>query len=218
MFLAFFWISVWVASTCSTSDVPMPCASAPKAPCVEVWLSPQTMVMPGRVKPCSGPMMWTMPWRLSCSSKYSTPKSRGVLGQRLDLDAAFRVVDAAASGRWSARCGRRRPASSPGARTLRPVSAGLRRPAGSSPRARGGGRYRGGRCRPSLSVDDMVVPDLVVERARRHGRVILSIVPEAGASLIPSPLQEKCRLVRRAGPGALFSSRAGAATVAPHRA
>ena len=36
MFLAFFWISVWVASTCSTSLVPMPCASAPKAPWVEV--------------------------------------------------------------------------------------------------------------------------------------------------------------------------------------
>ena len=34
----------------------MPCASAPKAPCVEVWLSPQTMVVPGSVKPCSGPI------------------------------------------------------------------------------------------------------------------------------------------------------------------
>ena len=53
--------SVWVASTCSTSDVPMPKASAPKAPCVEVWLSPQTTVVPGNVKPCSGPMMWTIP-------------------------------------------------------------------------------------------------------------------------------------------------------------
>ena len=41
----------------------MPKASAPKAPCVAVWLSPHTIVMPGRVKPCSGPMMWTMPWR-----------------------------------------------------------------------------------------------------------------------------------------------------------
>ena len=61
MFLAFFWISVCVASTCSTSEVPMPCASAPNAPCVEVWLSPQTMVVPGSVKPCSGPMTWTMP-------------------------------------------------------------------------------------------------------------------------------------------------------------
>jgi len=54
--------SVWVASTCSTSLVPMPNASAPNAPWVEVWLSPQTMVMPGSVRPCSGPITWTMPW------------------------------------------------------------------------------------------------------------------------------------------------------------
>ena len=59
------WGSVWVASTCSTSLVPMPKASAPKAPWVEVWLSPQTMVMPGWVKPSSGPMTWTMPWLAS---------------------------------------------------------------------------------------------------------------------------------------------------------
>ena len=39
--------SVWVASTCSTSEVPMPKAMAPKAPCVEVWESPQTTVSPG---------------------------------------------------------------------------------------------------------------------------------------------------------------------------
>ena len=76
MFLALAWISVWVASTCSTSDVPMPWASAPKAPCVEVWLSPHTTVVPGSVKPCSGPMMWTIPWRGSNWSKYSMPKSR----------------------------------------------------------------------------------------------------------------------------------------------
>ena len=56
------WGRVWVASTCSTSLVPIPKASAPKAPCVEVWLSPHTIVMPGRVRPCSGPMTWTMPW------------------------------------------------------------------------------------------------------------------------------------------------------------
>ena len=40
-----------VASTCPTSLVPMPKASAPNAPWVEVWLSPQTMVMPGWVSP-----------------------------------------------------------------------------------------------------------------------------------------------------------------------
>jgi hypothetical protein len=54
--------SVWVASTCSTSLVPIPKARAPKAPWVEVWLSPHTMVMPGWVRPCSGPMTCTMPW------------------------------------------------------------------------------------------------------------------------------------------------------------
>ena len=69
MFRAGFWISVCVASTCSTSEVPMPKASAPKAPWVEVWLSPQTIVMPGSVMPCSGPMMWTMPWRMSSIAK-----------------------------------------------------------------------------------------------------------------------------------------------------
>jgi hypothetical protein len=26
-----------------------------------VWLSPQTIVVPGSEKPCSGPMTWTMP-------------------------------------------------------------------------------------------------------------------------------------------------------------
>src|ERR1700754_4005194 len=35
-FFAFFASSVCVASTCSTSLVPMPCASAPNAPCVGV--------------------------------------------------------------------------------------------------------------------------------------------------------------------------------------
>ncbi len=51
------WGRVWVAMTCSTSLVPMPKASAPKAPWVEVWESPQTMVMPGLVAPSSGPIM-----------------------------------------------------------------------------------------------------------------------------------------------------------------
>ena len=38
---------VWVAKTCSTSEVPIPKASAPKAPCVDVCESPQTIVIPG---------------------------------------------------------------------------------------------------------------------------------------------------------------------------
>lgn len=52
------WRIVWVARTCSTSEVPIPNASAPKAPCVDVCESPHTIVAPGRVKPCSGPMTW----------------------------------------------------------------------------------------------------------------------------------------------------------------
>ncbi len=41
--------SVWVARTCSTSEVPIPNASAPNAPCVEVCESPQTITSPGCV-------------------------------------------------------------------------------------------------------------------------------------------------------------------------
>ncbi len=47
---------VCVARTCSTSEVPMPNANAPKAPWVAVWESPQTIVEPGSVNPCSGPI------------------------------------------------------------------------------------------------------------------------------------------------------------------
>ncbi len=52
---------VWVASTSRTWVVPMPKAIAPKAPWVAVWESPQAMVVPGWVMPCSGPTTWTMP-------------------------------------------------------------------------------------------------------------------------------------------------------------
>ncbi len=40
----------------------MPNATAPNAPCVDVWLSPHAIVIPGCVRPSSGPMTWTMPW------------------------------------------------------------------------------------------------------------------------------------------------------------
>ena len=64
------------ASTSRTCDVPMPKATAPNAPCVEVCESPQAMVMPGCVSPSSGPMTCTMPW-LPCDRSHSgMPKSR----------------------------------------------------------------------------------------------------------------------------------------------
>ena len=68
-----------VASTWPTSVVPMPKARAPNAPCVLVWLSPQTMVLPGCVAPSSGPITCTMP-RLS-------------LAMSMQLDAELGAVD-----------------------------------------------------------------------------------------------------------------------------
>ena len=54
------------ASTSRTCDVPMPKATAPNAPCVDVWLSPQAIVIPGCVNPSSGPITWTIPcWPLA---------------------------------------------------------------------------------------------------------------------------------------------------------
>ena len=75
MFFAGCCSSVCVAITCSTSDVPMPNASAPSAPCVEVCESPQTIVVPGSDSPSSGPMMCTMPCRTSRIGMYGTPNS-----------------------------------------------------------------------------------------------------------------------------------------------
>ncbi len=67
--------SVWVASTCSTWLVPMPNASAPKAPWVEVWESPHTTVMPGWVRPSCGPTTCTTPCSTSPSEWIRTPNS-----------------------------------------------------------------------------------------------------------------------------------------------
>ena len=99
----------------------MPKASAPKAPWVEVWLSPQTMVMPGSVKPCSGPMMWTMPWRMSSTSNSGTPNSRqfrcSVSTWMRDCSSAMPLERSVVGTLWS---GTASVAS--GRRTLRPVS------------------------------------------------------------------------------------------------
>ena len=79
MVLGLACISVWVASTCSTSEVPMPKAMEPKAPWVEVWESPQTIVIPGWVSPSCGPTTWTMPWSTSPSGCRRTPNSAAFL-------------------------------------------------------------------------------------------------------------------------------------------
>ena len=64
---------VCVASTCATSVAPIPNASAPSAPCVDVWLSPHTISIPGRDSPCSGATTCTMPWRASSRPNIGMP-------------------------------------------------------------------------------------------------------------------------------------------------
>ena len=54
----------------------MPNAIAPSAPCVEVWLSPHAIVMPGCVSPSSGPITWTMPWLSLSGAHRRMPASR----------------------------------------------------------------------------------------------------------------------------------------------
>ena len=155
-------------------EVPMPKASAPNAPWVEVWLSPQTMVVPGRVQPCSGPMMCTMPWRISSMGKYSTPKSRGILFQGFDLlrdsGSVMPLSRSLVGTLWSATA-----RVSSGRRTLRPVSAqafeGL-----------GAGHFmhqmpvdiEDGRLARRV-VHQMRVPDLVVQRLG-HGCLTIVIL------------------------------------------
>ena len=75
IFLSFLTFKLWVARTCSTSDVPIPIARQPKAPWVEVCESPQTILIPGSVKPNSGPITWTMPWLFELILNCFIPKS-----------------------------------------------------------------------------------------------------------------------------------------------
>ncbi len=125
------WTRHWVASTCSTSLVPMPKASAPKAPWVAVWLSPQTMVIPGWVTPSSGPMTWTMPWR-SDPSEYSGMPNSSQLRSRVctctrlsssrmraatgvpSVGTLWSAVASVRSGRRTERPARRRPSKACG--------------------------------------------------------------------------------------------------------
>ena len=160
--------------------VPMPNASAPNAPCVLVWLSPQTIVMPGSVRPSSGPMTWTMPWRPLLKSKSGTPKAAALLRSASTCARASGSAIGRCRGRRSARCDRRWQTSDlAGARDGR-SAAGLRTPAATSLRERGADRCRSGcgrrrararRARPRLCraafvgpLDGMVRMPPVVER------------------------------------------------------
>ena len=114
-----------VASTCSTSDVPTGIASAPRAPWVEVWESPQAIVMPGWVTPSSGPITCTMPWRLLRMPYSGMPNSSQLrssaatcLRERWSAIASSEVRSRGSVGTlWSAVASVRS-----GQRTLRPES------------------------------------------------------------------------------------------------
>ena len=75
IFLGLTCQSVCVAKTCSTSLVPIPKAIAPKAPWVAVWLSPQTINLPGCVRPVSGPTICTIPCLSEPCGALSIPNS-----------------------------------------------------------------------------------------------------------------------------------------------
>ena len=118
------WRSVCVASTCSTSLVPMPKASVPNAPWVEVWLSPQTIVMPGWVSPSCGPMTCTMPCSMLPSGYRVTPWT-----------SAFRRSRAICSAASGSAMGRSRPMVGTSWSIVATVRSGRRtfRPASSRP-------------------------------------------------------------------------------------
>ena len=167
-FFAFFASSVCVASTCSTSLVPMPCASAPNAPCVEVWLSPQTTVMPGSVAPCSGPITCTMPWRLSFILNCVTPRRSQLASSVSTCRLRRRIGDAAAAVGGGhvvvahREVGRQPPHLAPGdLQALEGLRAGdLVQQVAVDVQQRGA---------VFLGVQDVVVPELVVEGASCHG-------------------------------------------------
>ena len=159
------WSSVWVARTISTSLVPMPNASAPNAPCVAVWLSPHTIVMPGWVEPELRPD--------------DVDDALGVAAERVERDAEVAAVRLELGDlrrrlhvhdRQAAR--RRRGAVVGGRDGL--VGAPDREAAGPEPRE----RLRAGDLVDEVEVDredgrralvlrdDMVVPDLLDECSR----------------------------------------------------
>ncbi len=158
-----------VASTCSTSLVPMPKASAPNAPCVEVWLSPQTIVSPGCVIPSSGPMMCTMPWLLAVHVEQRACRdSRQFLASASNCSRGVLVHDrqdavlVCRDGMVHHRKGQVRPAHLAPGRLSVPQT-----PAAKCLHGSGGGRYR---CSglAGLFVDDVGLPNFVVQCSWFH--------------------------------------------------
>ena len=67
----------------------MPNAIAPSAPWVDVWLSPQAIVMPGCVSPSSGPITCTMPWFSLSGAHSGMPASRQLRSSAAVISSAI---------------------------------------------------------------------------------------------------------------------------------
>ena len=158
--------SACVASTCSTSEVPIPKAMAPNAPSVPVWESPQTTVIPGWTSPDSGPMMWTIPCRGSSMSNRAIPAPRAFsrkawICSRLPRSSIRTERSGVVGTLWSGTA-----SIAPGRRTDRP--------AGRKTRERLGARHLVHQVPVDVQEDvvpprrhDVTVPDLFEQR--RHG-------------------------------------------------
>ncbi len=171
-----------MASTISTSLVPMPNASAPNAPCVAVCESPHTMVMPGCVRPSSGPITWTMPCVSLPNAWIGTPNSAQLVSSCLICAAACRSTIG-------------RPRGVVGVRVVR-GGHGLVRPTHADAAIAQPGEGLGagdlvdemevdrqdGRG-PWVLGDDMLVPDLLDEGSRCGHRRVRSCCGEGVASV-----------------------------------
>ena len=152
MFLAFLCVSVWVASTCSTSlraDAHGQRAEGAVRGGVAVAADDggagqrEALLRPDHVHDALPHVALVV---------VLDAEVLGVPGQRLDLDAAFLVLDAlvAVGGGGDVVVDHGQRLLGRAHLALRP-SSGPRRPAGSSPRARDGGRCRECTCRPAAA-------------------------------------------------------------------
>ena len=78
----------------------MPKAIAPSAPCVDVWLSPHAIVIPGWVSPSSGPMTCTIPW----SPDTSSPGANRWMPCLAQFFSSADVISSAITSRNGRRC------------------------------------------------------------------------------------------------------------------
>ena len=150
----------------------MPNAIAPNAPCVEVWLSPHAIVMPGCVRPSSGPMTWTMPCDAAVEVEQPDAELAAVALERRDHVLGHHVEERPRADRWSGRCDRRWRTCAPETRTFQPA------------RAQHVERLRRGDLVDQVQADEqlrlaarqrahrMRVPDLLEERGGHGGMVL----------------------------------------------